>query len=88
MLIDPHNRVSLSGKRLEISTRPTTWKAHDRLVNRWLDTIQKLEGRSHEVTNLTIADASILPGCPSVAIGLTVIANALRIAERLKGDLA
>ena len=54
--------------------------------------VVNLEGRSHEVTNLTIAaaaaDASILPGCPSVGIGLTVIANALRIAERLKGDLA
>ena len=50
--------------------------------------VVNLEGRSHEVTNLTIADASILPGCPSVGIGFTVITNALRIAERLKGDLA
>jgi choline dehydrogenase-like flavoprotein len=47
--------------------------------------VVNLEGRSHEVTNLTIADASILPGCPSVGIGFTVITNALRIAERLKG---
>ncbi len=45
-----------------------------------------LEGRSHELANLTIADASILPGCPGVGIGLTVIANALRIADRLKSS--
>jgi choline dehydrogenase-like flavoprotein len=43
-----------------------------------------LEGRCHQVANLSIADASILPGCPAVGVGLTVIANALRIAERLK----
>jgi len=47
-----------------------------------------LEGRSHEVANLTIADASILPGCPAVGPGLTVIANALRIALRLHTMLA
>ncbi|HYP03494.1 MAG TPA: GMC family oxidoreductase, partial [Cyanobium sp.] len=46
-----------------------------------------LEGRSHEVANLSIADASVLPGCPSLGPGLTVIANALRIAERLKDAL-
>jgi len=39
------------------------------------------------VANLSIADASLLPGCPSVGPGLTVIANALRIAERLKAEL-
>jgi choline dehydrogenase-like flavoprotein len=46
-----------------------------------------LDGRSHEVANLTIADASILPGCPAVGPGLTVIANALRIADRLVREL-
>lgn len=46
-----------------------------------------LEGRSHELANLTIADASILPGCPAVGPGLTVIANALRIADRLVREL-
>jgi choline dehydrogenase-like flavoprotein len=46
-----------------------------------------LECRSHEVANLTIADASVLPGCPAVGPGLTVIANALRIAARLKATL-
>ncbi|MFM7266302.1 MAG: GMC family oxidoreductase, partial [Cyanobium sp.] len=99
---------------------------HDRLVYRWIDTLQKLEadpacavvkgapthprgeaplsvlgqacgtcrmganpatsvvdlrGRCHELANLWIADASIFPSCPSVGIGLTVIANALRIGE-------
>ena len=42
-----------------------------------------LQGRSHELTNLYIADASIFPSCPSVGIGLTVIANALRIGDRI-----
>jgi choline dehydrogenase-like flavoprotein len=46
-----------------------------------------LEGRSHEVPNLWIVDASALPSCPSVGIGLTVIANALRIGEALKASL-
>jgi len=38
-------------------------------------------GRSHELANLWIADASVFPSCPSVGIGLTVIANALRVGE-------
>jgi choline dehydrogenase-like flavoprotein len=42
-----------------------------------------LEGRSHQVTNLWLADASVFPSCPSVSPGLTVIANALRVAETL-----
>lgn len=46
-----------------------------------------LEGRSHEIANLTIADASVFPACPAVGPGLTVIANALRIADRLLREL-
>jgi choline dehydrogenase-like flavoprotein len=42
-----------------------------------------LQGRSHELSNLYIADASIFPSCPAVGFGLTVIANALRIADRV-----
>jgi choline dehydrogenase-like flavoprotein len=49
--------------------------------------VVNLEGRSHEVHNLWIVDASALPSCPSVGIGLTVIANALRIGEVLKASL-
>ncbi len=44
-----------------------------------------LQGRSHELVNLTIADASVFPSCPSIAPGLTVIANALRVADHLAG---
>ena len=40
-----------------------------------------LNGRSHELGNLTIADASVFPSCPVMGFGLTVIANALRIAD-------
>ena len=46
-----------------------------------------LQGRSHELANLYIADASVFPSCPSVGMGLTVIANALRIGEGLVKSL-
>ena len=42
-----------------------------------------LFGRSHELSNLTIADASVMPACPAMGFGLTVIANALRIGDQL-----
>jgi choline dehydrogenase-like flavoprotein len=50
-------------------------------------TVVDLQGRSHEVANLTIADASVFPACPAMGFGLTVIANALRIADGLKASL-
>jgi len=132
VLPDPENRLTVQGDRIQINYVANNREAHDRLVYRWLDTIQAveadpltqvvrrtpiyprgeaplavmgyacgtcrmgsdpatsvvdLEGRSHEVANLSIADASLLPSCPSVGPGLTVIANALRIAERLKAEL-
>ncbi|MCP9915630.1 GMC oxidoreductase [Cyanobium sp. ATX 6F1] len=43
-----------------------------------------LHGRSHQLVNLYMADASVFPSCPSVGPGLTVIALALRLAEHLK----
>jgi len=46
-----------------------------------------LDGRSHELTNLTIADASVFPPCPMMGFGLTVIANALRIADAVSRSL-
>jgi choline dehydrogenase-like flavoprotein len=46
-----------------------------------------LNGRSHEVANLTIVDSSAFPACPAMGFGLTVIANALRIAEGLRAAL-
>ena len=41
------------------------------------------QGRSHEVANLWIADTAVFPSCPTVGFGLTVIANALRLADSL-----
>jgi choline dehydrogenase-like flavoprotein len=49
--------------------------------------VVNLEGRCHEVHNLWIVDASVLPSCPSVGIGLTVIANSLRVGHALHGQL-
>jgi choline dehydrogenase-like flavoprotein len=46
-------------------------------------TVVDLEGRCHGIGNLTIADASVFPSCPGLSPGLTVIANALRLADRL-----
>ena len=43
-----------------------------------------LDGRSHELHNLYVADASVLPGCPSTSTGLTTIALALRLAGHLQ----
>ena len=42
-----------------------------------------LRGRCHELDNLWIADASVFPSCPAVGPGLTVIANALRVASHV-----
>ena len=41
------------------------------------------QGKCHELENLYIADNSVFPSCPSVGPGLTFIALALRLAERL-----
>ena len=46
-----------------------------------------LQGRCHDLDNLWIADASVFPGCPSVGPGLTVIANAMRVASAVLGAL-
>ena len=46
-----------------------------------------LQGRCHGLANLWIADASVFPGCPAVGPGLTVIANALRVAKEVAGVL-
>jgi choline dehydrogenase-like flavoprotein len=43
-----------------------------------------LQGRCHDLDNLWIADASVFPSCPTVGFGLTVIANALRLADALQ----
>ncbi|MFN9659951.1 MAG: FAD-dependent oxidoreductase [Cyanobacteriota bacterium] len=45
--------------------------------------VVNLQGRCHELDNLWIADASVFPGCPVVGPGLTVIANALRVAHQV-----
>ncbi|NQV11138.1 MAG: GMC family oxidoreductase [Cyanobacteria bacterium] len=128
VLPDPENRITLRNKRIRIQYLPNNLEAHDRLVYRWLDTLQAVEadpqtqvvkkawihprgeaplavmgyacgtcrmgsdpassvvdlnGRSHEVGNLTVADASVFPSCPGLSPGLTVIANALRLAEAI-----
>jgi choline dehydrogenase-like flavoprotein len=132
VLPDPDNRVTVRGDRIDVAYLPNNREAHDRLVYRWLDTIQtteadprtevvqrapiyprgeaplsvmgfacgtcrmgsdpacsvvNLEGRCHDLSNLWIADASVFPSCPAVGPGLTVIANALRVAEQLRAVL-
>ncbi|MBE9173507.1 GMC family oxidoreductase [Cyanobium sp. LEGE 06143] len=133
VLPEPENRVTLRGESIQINYLPNNREAHDRLVYRWLDTIQKLEadpltqvvraapiyprgeaplavmgyasgtcrmgsdpaqavvdleGRCHGLANLSVADASVFPSCPAVGPGLTVIALALRLGERLRRELS
>lgn len=40
---DPGNRVSLRGERVVINYLPNNCEAHDRLVYRWLDVMQRVE---------------------------------------------
>jgi len=42
-----------------------------------------LNCRTHEIDNLYVVDSSFFPSNPSVSPGLTVIANALRVGDRL-----
>jgi len=49
--------------------------------------VVNLQGRCHGLDNLWIADASVFPGCPTVGPGLTVIANALRVAREVLAGL-
>jgi choline dehydrogenase-like flavoprotein len=51
------------------------------------DSVVNLHGRCHELDNLWIADASVFPSCPAVGPGLTVIANALRVAAQVAEQL-
>jgi choline dehydrogenase-like flavoprotein len=43
-----------------------------------------LDCKAHELDNLYIADASFFPSIGSVNPTLTIIANALRVADRIK----
>jgi choline dehydrogenase-like flavoprotein len=43
VLPDPDNRVTVRGERIDVAYLPNNREAHDRLVYRWLDTIQKTE---------------------------------------------
>ena len=131
VLPDSHNKVYLQGEQIRINYIANNLEAHDRLVYRWIDTLQAVEadplthvvrtapthprgeaplsvmgyacgtcrmgsnpatsvvdlqGRSHEMRNLYIADASVFPSCPSIGTGLTTIALSLRLAQHLESE--
>jgi choline dehydrogenase-like flavoprotein len=46
-----------------------------------------LDCKAHELDNLYIADASFFPSIGAVNPTLTIIANALRVADRIKERL-
>jgi len=50
--------------------------------------VLNLDCRAHEVENLYLADASVFPSIGAVNPTLTIIANALRVADRIKDRLA
>ena len=43
--------------------------------------------KAHEVENLYVVDASFFPSSAAVNPGLTIMANALRVADHLAGRL-
>jgi choline dehydrogenase-like flavoprotein len=45
--------------------------------------VLNLDCRAHEVDNLYLADASFFPSIGAVNPTLTIIANALRVADRI-----
>jgi choline dehydrogenase-like flavoprotein len=47
-----------------------------------------LDGKAHELDNLYLADASFFPSIGAVNPTLTIIANALRVADKIKERLA
>ena len=47
-----------------------------------------LDCKAHELDNLYVADASFFPSIGAVNPTLTIIANALRVADRIKERLA
>ncbi len=49
--------------------------------------VLNLDCRAHEVGNLYVADASFFPSIGAVNPTLTIIANALRVADHIKGRL-
>ena len=128
VLPDPENRVWVDENKIRINYLHNNLEAHDRLVYRWLDTLNKVEndsrtsvvtrtpthprgsaplsvvgyacgtcrmgtspnssvvdlnGKCHDLENLYIVDSSIFPSCPSIGHGLTIIALALRMADKL-----
>lgn len=46
-----------------------------------------IDCRTHDIDNLYVVDSSFFPSCPAVGPALTVMANALRVAEHLTARL-
>jgi choline dehydrogenase-like flavoprotein len=51
------------------------------------DSVLDVNCRAHEVDNLYVVDASFFPSSAAVNPALTIMANALRVADQLKGRL-
>jgi choline dehydrogenase-like flavoprotein len=129
-LPDPNNRVRVEGDRLYLEYQPNNTEAADRLVNRWVDTLKRvdrsehilpfsiyprnrmplqsvghqcgtcrfgedpntsvldLDCRTHDIENLYVVDGSFFPSSAAVNPTLTIIANALRVGDRIQEQLA
>ncbi|MEL6496128.1 MAG: GMC family oxidoreductase [Cyanobacteria bacterium J06623_7] len=124
------NRVRWSQGRIRLDYTPNNLEARDRLVNRWVDILKKinrhstsliplgfyprsymplaavghqcgtcrfgsdpatsvlnLNCRTHDVDNLYVVDGSFFPSNTGVNPTLTIIANAIRVAQHLKERL-
>jgi choline dehydrogenase-like flavoprotein len=51
------------------------------------DSVLDVNCRAHEVDNLYVVDASFFPSSAAVNPALTIMANALRVADHLKSRL-
>lgn len=85
-MMDPHeldptvfasHSIGLSGVAHQAGTCRMGEDPLSSVVNEW--------GQSHDIPNLFIADASVMPSVGAVNPALTVMAHALRVADRLTG---
>ena len=51
------------------------------------NSVLNLDCRTHEIENLYVADASFFPSIGAVNPTLTIIANALRVAETISSNI-
>lgn len=57
-----------------------------RMGTDWRDSVLDVNCKAHDLDNLYVVDASFFPSCGAVNPSLTIIANALRVADHLLAE--